>query len=87
MTLPIAGHTLIKAKSREEALAWARRFPNPSTDGGQSEIEVRQLYEPEDFGPSAGIERMREIGMWREHVIGAPKGIESSNAGIDREGG
>jgi hypothetical protein len=43
----VAGYTLIQVKSREEALEWARRFPNPGlTDG---EIEVRQLYEPEDF--------------------------------------
>jgi hypothetical protein len=44
----VAGYTLIQVKSREEALEWARRFPNPGlTDG---EIEVRQLYELEDFG-------------------------------------
>jgi len=43
----VAGYTLIQVKSREEALEWARRFPNPGlTDG---EIEVRQLYEPEDL--------------------------------------
>ena len=46
----VAGYTLIQVKSREEALEWARRFPNPAlTDG---EIEVRQLYELDDFGPS-----------------------------------
>jgi len=43
----VAGYTLIQVKSREEALEWARRFPNPAlTDG---EIEVRQLYELDDF--------------------------------------
>jgi hypothetical protein len=48
----VAGYTLIQVKSREEALEWARRFPNPGlTDG---EIEVRQLYELEDFGESKG---------------------------------
>src|SRR5262245_19247619 len=37
----IAGYTLIQVKSREEALEWTRRFPNPSI--GDGEIEVRQL--------------------------------------------
>src|SRR5512147_1680712 len=41
----IAGYTLIQVKSREEALEWARRFPNPAIDGREAEIEVRQLYE------------------------------------------
>ena len=43
----VAGYTLIQVKSRDEALEWARRFPNPAlTDG---EIEVRQLYELDDL--------------------------------------
>ena len=43
----VAGYTLIQVKSREEALEWTRRFPNPGlTDG---EFEVRQLYELEDL--------------------------------------
>jgi len=55
----IAGYTLIEVKSREEALEWTRRFPNPHlTDG---EIEVRQLYELEDFEQSPAIERFREM--------------------------
>jgi len=59
----IAGYTLIQAKSREEALEWTRRFPNPAIDNGQAEIEVRQLFELEDFCESAAIERFREIGL------------------------
>jgi hypothetical protein len=59
----IAGYTIIQTKSREEALALSRRFPNPSIDGKQAEIEVRQLFELEDFGPSETIERFREIGI------------------------
>lgn len=55
----IAGYTLIQVKSREEAMEWTKRFPNPSrTDG---EIEVRQLFELEDFEPSEAIERFREL--------------------------
>jgi hypothetical protein len=59
----VAGYTLIKAKSREEALEWTKRFPNPSADGGIAEIEVRQLFELEDFEPNAEIERFREMEM------------------------
>ena len=59
----IAGYTLIQVKSRAEAMEWTRRFPNPAVDGGEGEIEVRQLFELEDFGPSDAIERFREIGV------------------------
>ncbi len=48
----IAGYTIIKVNSRQEALEWTKRFPNPTGDGKEAEIEVRQLFELEDFGPS-----------------------------------
>jgi hypothetical protein len=57
----IAGYTLIQVKSREEAMEWARRFPNPAVDGGEAELEVRPLFELEDFGESEGIQRFREL--------------------------
>lgn len=57
----VAGYTVIKANSREEALEWTRRFPNPSIDGGAAEIEVRQLFELEDFGESEALERFRKL--------------------------
>ena len=57
----IAGYTLIQVRSREEALEWSRRFPNPAIDGGPAEIEVRQLFELEDFTPSESVERFREM--------------------------
>ena len=44
----IAGFWLIRANSREEAIAWARRCPNPMP--GEAEIEIRQVFEAEDFG-------------------------------------
>jgi hypothetical protein len=59
----IAGYTLIQAKSRQEALEWTKRFPNPAGKGKKAEIEVRQLYELEDFGPIEAIDRFREIGV------------------------
>jgi hypothetical protein len=59
----IAGYTLIEVKSREEALEWSRRFPCPSGEGGTAVVEVRQLYELDDFGPSESVERLREVGL------------------------
>jgi ketosteroid isomerase-like protein/uncharacterized protein YndB with AHSA1/START domain len=57
----IAGYTIIEVKSREEGLAWTKRFPNPVGEGAEAEIEVRQMYELEDFGPSDAVERFRDI--------------------------
>jgi hypothetical protein len=44
----IAGFWIWKAKSKEEAIEWVKRCPNPMP--GDSEIEIRQLFEAEDFG-------------------------------------
>ncbi len=55
----VAGYTIIQVKSREEAVEWARRFPNPHMTEG--EIEIRQIFELEDFGDSPAIERFREM--------------------------
>jgi hypothetical protein len=52
----IAGFWMIQVKSKEEAIEWARRAPNPHP-GQDTEIEVRQVYETEDFGESEGVER------------------------------
>jgi hypothetical protein len=57
----IAGYTLIQVKSRDEALEWTKRFPNPVGEGAPAEIEVRQLFELEDFGPSEAAERFRDM--------------------------
>jgi hypothetical protein len=57
----IAGYTLIQVKSREEALEWTRRFPNPAIGGKYGEIEVRQVFELDDFGPSEAVDRFREM--------------------------
>ena len=44
----IAGFWIFNVKSKEEAIEWVKRAPNPFEDGG--EIEIRQLFEAEDFG-------------------------------------
>jgi hypothetical protein len=61
----IAGYTLIEVGTREEALDWARRFPAPFGKHADSEIEVRQLYELDDFEPNEGIERFRTLEQTR----------------------
>ena len=45
----IAGFWLIQVKSKEEAIEWVKRIPNPMP-GTESEIEIRQVFEAEDFG-------------------------------------
>jgi hypothetical protein len=59
----IAGYTIVqvKSRSREEAREWTKRFPNPMGEGAQAEIEVRQLYELEDFDPSNAVQRFRDM--------------------------
>jgi hypothetical protein len=59
----VAGYTVIQVKSREEALEWTRRFPAPMGEHEDAEIEVRQLFELEDFEPNEAVERFREIGV------------------------
>jgi hypothetical protein len=47
----IAGFWLIQVSSKEEAIEWVKRVPNPFPDT-ESEIEIRQVFEAEDFGPA-----------------------------------
>ncbi len=59
----VAGFWLWRVRSKEEAIEWAKRFPNPHGEGTTTEIEVRQLFELEDFGPSAAVDRFRDMGV------------------------
>lgn len=63
----VAGYTVIQVKSLQEAIGWTKRFPNPAGRGGIAEIEVRQLYELEDFGNSATLDRFQELEAQRSH--------------------
>jgi hypothetical protein len=47
----IAGYWLMQVKSKEEVIEWVKRCPNPFP-GTESEIEIRQVFETEDFGPA-----------------------------------
>ena len=56
----IAGYTIIQVDSREAALEWSRRFPSPF-GMDPCEVEVRQLYELDDFTPGEPLERLRVL--------------------------
>lgn len=58
----IAGYWIINVKSRDEALAWAKRVPAPFGKDQDGEIELRQFFEMEDFSPSPAVERATELG-------------------------
>ena len=61
----IAGFWLWQVRSMEEAVEWVKRCPNPHE--GESEIEIRQVFEPEDFGVELSPElRKREQRMRAE---------------------
>jgi hypothetical protein len=66
----VAGFWLIEVKSKEEAIEWVKRCPNPME--GESEIEIRQVFEAEDFAAEftpelrQQEERLRaEVPTWK----------------------
>jgi len=56
----VAGYWILQCKSLAEAVEWIKRCPNPHND--ESEIEIRQLFELEDFGESAAVDHHRRLG-------------------------
>ncbi|HEV3444411.1 MAG TPA: YciI family protein [Gemmataceae bacterium] len=46
----VAGYWIWQVKSMEEAIAWLKRCPNPMTE--DSDVEIRPIFSPEDFGPA-----------------------------------
>ena len=75
----VAGYTIIQVKSREEAMEWTKRFPNPAADGKEGEIEIRQLFELEDFGPSEAAEDA--FARWASRRSGDPAAPRSCTPG------
>jgi hypothetical protein len=57
----ISGYWLIEVKSKAEAIEWAMRAPAPDGEAAEAEIELRQLFELEDFAPSEAIDKEREL--------------------------
>jgi hypothetical protein len=66
----IAGFWLIQAKSLDEAIEWVKRVPNPT--GEEGEIEIRQVFEAEDFGDALTPE-LREQGERLREQVAAQK--------------
>ena len=62
----IAGYWLWQVRSMEEALEWVKRCPNPHP--GESEIEIRQVFEAEDFGPALTPEVRKQEERLRTQV-------------------
>src|SRR5438094_9805160 len=58
----IAGYWIIQVKSREEAIEWAKRIPVPHGEGAESEIEIRQFFELDDFCPGQAVDHARKLG-------------------------
>jgi hypothetical protein len=65
----IAGFWILQCKSREEAVEWIKRCPNPFPDG-ESEIEIRQVYEAEDFGAEFTPELREQEDRLRAEMAG-----------------
>jgi hypothetical protein len=55
----VAGYWILQCKSLAEAIEWIRRCPNPHTQDG--EIEIRQMFELEDFGESPAVDHHRRL--------------------------
>lgn len=62
----IAGYTIIQANSREEALEWTKRFPNPFPNALECEIEVRPVKDLKELGESEAVQRFRELRVGLE---------------------
>jgi hypothetical protein len=60
----VAGFTIIEVASRDEALAWVRRWPVEDGDG-EVELELRELYEADDFGDEATPAIQRQESLLR----------------------
>ena len=68
----IAGFWLIEVRSKEEAIEWIKRAPNPHE--GESEIEIRQVFEAEDFGAEFTPELREQEERIRAQVAGKTAG-------------
>ncbi|MHC8309075.1 YciI family protein [Pseudomonas sp. GT1P32] len=63
----IAGYWLWQVKSKEEAIEWVKRCPNPMP-GTEAEIEIRQVFEAEDFGAEFTPELREQEERQREQM-------------------
>lgn len=64
----VAGFWIWQVNSREEAIEWVKRCPNPMPE--DSEIEIRQIYEADDFGPEFTAELREQEERLRAQIAG-----------------
>ena len=64
----IAGFWLWQVKSKEEAIEWVKRCPNPHDADAECEIEIRQVFEADDFGPALTPELREQEDRLRAQV-------------------
>ena len=85
----VAGYWIIQVKSKAEAIEWIKRCPNPHNE--DSEIEIRQLFELDDFGDSEALDRHRDLAeqlakrlkiLGRGVSISRPAARRDSRAGM-----
>jgi hypothetical protein len=59
----VAGYWILQVKSMDEAIEWAKRIPFEAGGeyGEEGEVEIRQIFELEEFGESAALDRAREL--------------------------
>jgi hypothetical protein len=72
----VAGYWILQVKSMDEAIGWAKRVPVEAAEhdyGQESEIEIRQIFELEEFGKSPAIDRARELEKELEEKKRDPK--------------
>lgn len=67
----VAGFWLWNVKSKEEAIEWVKRCPNPME--GESEIEIRQVFEAEDFGKEFTPELREQEDRLRKQIAANSK--------------
>lgn len=73
----IAGFWLWQVKSLQEAIEWVKRCPNPHP--GESEIEIRQVFEADDFGEAFTPElREQEKRVWADAAKNAANAVKKS---------
>jgi hypothetical protein len=64
----VAGFWILQVKSREEVIEWVKRCPNPFPGDQESEIEIRQIFEAEDFGAEFTPELRAQEDRQREQM-------------------
>ena len=72
----VAGYWIWQVKSMDEAIAWLKRCPNPMTE--DSDVEIRPMFSPEDFGEPFTPELQKQEERLRGEIESQTKTMESS---------